>query len=134
MSVWREFNPNPAGRRVGDCAVRAISAALGVDWETAYNLIADAGYNMADMPSSDSVWGAVLRQNGFYRSAVPNSCPDCYTAEDFCRDHPRGTFVLGFGGHVATCVDGLLYDSWDSSQEIPQFYWNKKGKVTYGSV
>lgn len=134
MSVWREFNPNPAGRRVGDCAVRAISAALGVDWETAYNLIADAGYNMADMPSSDSVWGAVLRQNGFYRSAVPNSCPECYTAEDFCLDHPRGTFVLGFGGHVATVRDGSLYDSWDSSKEIPQFYWHKKGKVTYGSV
>lgn len=126
MSVWREFNNNPAGRRVGDCAVRAISVALGVDWETAYNLIADAGFNMADMPSSDSVWGAVLRQNGFYRSAVSNSCPDCYSAENFCRDHPRGTFVLGFGGHVATVRDGVLFDSWDSSQEIPQFFWYRK--------
>lgn len=124
--MWIKYNPNPAGRNVGDCSVRAISKALDIDWETAYNLIADAGYNMADMPSSDSVWGAVLRQNGFYRTAIPNYCPDCYTANNFCKDHPNGTYVLGFGGHVATVKDGLLYDSWDSSREIPQFYWYKK--------
>lgn len=126
--MWTRFNNNPAGRTVGDCAVRAVSVALGVDWETAYTLIAAAGFNMADMPSSDSVWGAVLRQNGFYRRTIPDSCPDCYTAEDFARDNPNGVFVLGFGGHVATVKDGTLYDSWDSSQEIPVYVWYQKTK------
>ena len=124
--MWQEYNPNPVGRRVGDCAVRAISKALGTDWETAYLMITMNGYNMGDMPSGDSVWGAVLRQHGFYRSSIPDTCPDCYTAEDFAKDHPRGIFVLGFGGHVATVKDGVLYDSWDSSNEIPQFFWYKK--------
>ena len=123
MSRWKLYNPNPAGRNVGDCAIRAVSVALGVDWETAYDLIAQAGFQMADMPSSNSVWGAVLRKNGFYRYAVPNTCPDCYTAEQFAIDHPMGIYVLGFGNHVATCKDGFIYDSWDSSQEIPQYYW-----------
>ena len=125
--MWREFNQNPAGRVVGDCAVRAISVALGVSWETAFALIANAAFQMADMPSSNSVWGAVLRQHGFYRHTVPNECPDCYTAADFCKDHPRGVYVLGFGNHVATVIDGDLYDSWDSSSEIPQYFWAKKG-------
>lgn len=124
--AWREYNPNPVGRRVGDCAVRAIAKALNTDWETAYTMVAINGFGMGDMPSSDSVWGAVLRQNGFYRTAIPNSCPDCYTAEDFCKDHPKGTYVLGFGGHVATAVDGDLFDSWNSLKEIPQFYWYRK--------
>lgn len=124
--MWIKYNPNPAGRNIGDCSIRAISKALDIDWEMAYDLVADAGYNMADMPSSDSVWGAVLRQNKFYRAAIPNYCPDCYTAKDFCDDHPNGTYVLGFGGHVATVKDGNIYDSWDSSSEIPQFYWYKK--------
>ena len=126
MSSWIYYNPSPTARNVGDCSVRAVAKALNTDWETAYALTALNGYLMGDMPSSDSVWGAVLRQHGFYREAIPNTCPDCYTAEDFCRDHPRGTFVLGFGGHVATVQDGRLFDSWDSSQEIPQFYWYKK--------
>ena len=120
------YNPNPVGRMVGDCAIRAISKALNMSWETAYITIAINGFSMGDMPSSDSVWGATLRQNGFYRKSMPDTCPDCYTAEEFCEDHPHGTYVLGFGGHVATVVNGDLFDSWDSSQEIPQFYWYKK--------
>jgi len=84
------------------------------------------GKEMGDMPSSDSVWGAVLRQHGFSRSIIPNKCPNCYTAEDFAYDNPIGTFVLGFGGHVATIKDGDLYDSWNSSQEIPIYVWYRK--------
>ena len=125
--AYIQYNPNPMSRNVGDCSVRAIAKALDTDWETAYIRIMTNGYAMGDMPSSDAVWGAVLRQNGFYREAIPNTCSDCYTAEDFCRDHPEGTYVLAFGGHVATVVDGDLYDSWDSSREIPQFYWYKRG-------
>lgn len=126
--MFIEYNPNPVGRRVGDCSVRAISKALDIDWETAYVLLSMNGFSMGDMPSSDSVWGATLRQRGYSRKSVPDLCPDCYTAEDFCRDHPEGTFVLGFGGHVATVRDGMLFDSWDSSQEVPQFYWTKEEK------
>lgn len=124
--MYIRYNPNPTGRNVGDCSVRAVAKALKIDWETAYLLIARNGYNMGDMPSADSVWGSVLRQNGFYRKAIPNSCPDCYTAHDFCLDNPRGTFVLGFGGHVATVVNGDLYDSWNSSNEIPVYVWYRK--------
>ena len=126
QSVWREYNPNPAGRKVGDCSVRAVSAALGVDWETAYALMAVAGFNMGDMPSSNSTWGAVLRQHGFYRFNLPDACPDCYTFGDFARDNPRGVFVVGTGTHVATIVDGNLMDAWDSSNEPVAFVWHRK--------
>lgn len=123
--MWTHYNPNPFGRNVGDCAIRAIAAALDLSWEDAYALVTAKGYAMGDMPSSDAVWGAVLRQAGFRRQAIPNTCPDCYTAEDFVRDHPTGTYVLAFGGHVAT-VRGTLMDSWDSSNEIPLYYYYKE--------
>lgn len=124
--MWIEFNPSPTGRRVGDCAVRAVAKALDVDWEKSYMMLVTNGFGMGDMPSSDSVWGSVLRQHGFYREAIPNTCPDCYTARDFCKYNPKGVYVLGFGGHVATVVDGNLYDSWDSSDEIPIYVWYRK--------
>ena len=92
--MWIEYNPNPMQRRVGDCAVRAVSMALNIDWEEAYAEIVANGFAMGDMPSSDAVWGSVLRQHGFYRDTIPNTCPDCYTAEDFCRDHPKGTYPV----------------------------------------
>ena len=124
--AWIYFNPNPVGRNVGDCSVRAIAKAIGTDWEKAFVLLAANAYSMGDMPSSNSVISSVMRKNGFYRSIIPDSCPDCYTAEDFCQDNPRGTYVLGFGSHVATVKDGDLYDSWDSSKEIPQYFWYRK--------
>lgn len=121
-----KYNPNPEGRSVGDCAVRAIAKALDTSWEDAFITLSISAFSMGDMPSSDSVWGATLRQNGFVRETIPDSCPECYTAEEFAADHPRGTYVLGFGGHVATIRDGNLYDSWDSSREIPQFFWKER--------
>lgn len=124
--MWKEYNPNPVARNVGDCSVRAIAKALGVTWEQAYALTAANGFAMGDMPSADSVWGAVLRQHGFRRKAIPDTCPECYTAEEFCEDNPKGVFVLAFGGHVATVEDGTLYDSWDSSQCVPQYFWYKE--------
>lgn len=125
--MWVRYNPNPCGRQVGDCAVRAVAKALDVDWDTSFDLLADKAKKMCDMPSSDAVWSAVLRDYGFARKSISNVCPDCYNAGDFCQDHPKGTYVLGFGGHTATIHNGRLYDSWNSINEIPQFYLFKKG-------
>lgn len=124
--MWVEFNNNPHGKRVGDCSVRAVSVAHNIPWQRAYALMAVKGYANGDMPSSDAIWGAVLKDRGFNRYAVSNTCPDCYTASDFCKDNKKGIYVLGFGGHVATAVNGTLFDSWDSSSECPQFFWYRK--------
>lgn len=124
--MWIEFNNNPCGRRVGDCAVRAISKALDISWEAAFITLALNGLQMCDMPSSDSVIGATLRQNGFVRRSLPESCPECYTTDDFCREFMTGTYVLFFGGHVCCVKDGNVYDAWDSSDELPQYFWTNE--------
>ena len=124
--MYIEYNPNPVGRFVGDCSVRAVAKALGIDWETAYVMISANGYLMGDVISSDAVWGAVLREHGFYRTAIPTDAPEYYTVEDFAKDNPVGTYVLGTGNHVVTVVDGDIYDTWDSSREIPQYVWHRK--------
>lgn len=124
--MYIEYNPNPVSRKVGDCVVRALTKALNTTWEGAYLSLVLNGLQMGDMPSSDVVAGSVLRQNGFVRRAISDSCPDCYTAEDFCREFPTGTYVLFFGGHVATVRDGNLYDAWNSLSETPIYYWTKE--------
>jgi len=125
--MWIYYNPNPVrSTPTGDCAIRAIACALDVDWDTAHDLTAYNAKMMGDIQNANAVWGSVLRQHGFRRYAIPNYCPDCYTAKEFCKDHPHGIYVLGFGTHVATVVDGDLFDSWDSSDEIPQYYWRKE--------
>lgn len=127
--MYREYNNNPTGRRVGDCAVRAVSLALDKDWETTYLMIALAGLQMGDMPSSNSVWGAVLRKAGFYREMLPNTCPDCYTVRDFCEEHREGVFVLGLEKNVVTAINGEYFDIWDSGDEPVLYYWYRKDET-----
>lgn len=124
--AYVEFQNNPVGRRVGDCAVRAVSKALDMGWEAAYIALVINGLQMGDMPSSNSVIGSVLRQHGFKRRNLPDECPDCFTVADFAEENPEGVFVLGTGGHVVTVKNGNYFDSWDSGKEVPQFVWYRK--------
>lgn len=121
--MWIEFSNNPVGRNVGDCTVRAVSLALGVDWETAYTLLADAGLQMGNIMNANEVVSAVLRMHGFHREGLPHFCPDCYTVKEFARDNSYGVYVLGTGTHFVTVIDGDYYDMWDSGNAIPQYFW-----------
>lgn len=124
--MFVSYNPNPMARRIGDCAVRAVSIAIGEDWDLTYLLIALAGMRMGTMMEDNDAWGSVLRQHGFVRAVIPNTCPDCYTVADFCRDHPKGTFVLGAEKHAVCAVDGDWIDIWNSADETVLFYWYRK--------
>lgn len=121
--MWRKHNANPDGKSVGDCTVRAISAALGQSWEDTYWDLCEVGAELHDMPSANAVWGQYLKDCGFHRRLVPDDCPACYTVENFCREYPRGTYIVALSGHVVCIRDGCLYDTWDSSRETPIFYW-----------
>lgn len=123
MGRYKYYNPNPSGKQVGDCTVRAISKALNQSWEQTYAGLTAYGFMMSDMSSANSVWGAYLRKNGFRRYIVDDHEQDVYTVEDFCIDNPAGVYVLAIDGHVVCVVDGCYFDSWDSGNEIPVYYW-----------
>ncbi len=123
--MWRRYNANPAGARVGDCTVRAISAALGKSWDETYAGLALDGYIRYDMPSANHVWGAYLRRKGWRRHLIPDECDGC-TVADFAEAHPRGTYILAIAGHVVCVRDGDWWDTWDSGDEIPIYYWEKE--------
>ena len=124
--MFMKYNPNPHGNRVGDCTIRAISCVLGQDWDTTFLGLIIEGFITKDMPSANNVWGAYLRYKGFERHIIPNDCPDCYTVADFCKDYPEGTYLLALQSHVVAVKDGNWYDTWDSRNEVPIYYWHRK--------
>ena len=124
--AYIEWNPNPVGRKVGDCAVRAIAKALDMGWEAAYIALTINGLAMGDVMNGNSVIGATLRQHGFRKYNIPNTCPDCYTIEQFAEDHPSGTYVVGTGSHVVCIKDGSYFDAWDSGKEAVAYVWYRE--------
>lgn len=67
---WVRYNPNPDKNEVGDCTIRALTLALEETWDNTYLLVSAKAFEMKDMPSSNPVWAAVLRQNGFKRYVI----------------------------------------------------------------
>ena len=114
--MWIEYLNNPLGLRVGDCVIRAISKALDKSWEETYIDLCVQGFMLGDLPSSNAVWSSYLRHKGFKR----------HTIEDFCRDQPKGVFVIGTGSHAVAVVDANIFDAWDSRQETPVYYFEKE--------
>lgn len=125
--MFVKYNPNPVNHgRVGDCVIRALSKALNKSWDEIYWDLCDMGHDAGDWGNSNAVWGAYLRDHGFTRHAIPADYVDSYTVADFAADHPRGTFILALDDHVVCVKDGNYYDSWQSGNELPHYYWAKR--------
>ena len=112
---------------MGDCVIRAICAVTGQDWDTTFTGVALQAYILKDMPAANHVWASFLKSKGFKRAIIPDSCPDCYTVDDFVNEHPAGRYVLGTGSHAIGIVDGVCYDTWNSLGEVPIYYFYKEG-------
>ena len=121
--AFKFYNANPENRLVIDCTVRAISKVTGKSWDTTYIGLTTKGFEMKDMPNSNAVWGAFMKDLGYVREPIPNTCPDCYSLCEFCEDNPDGTFLIGTGDHVIAVIDGDWYDTWDSGDTVPVYFW-----------
>ena len=125
--MYSYYNPHPSKNRIGDCVIRALTKVLNKSWHEVYVDLCILGYVICDWGSSNAGWNAYLISQGFTRDIVSADCPECYTIEDFCNEHPQGTYVIGTGSHAVAVVDGILFDSWNSLGEIA-IYFYKKGE------
>lgn len=123
--MWIHENLNPFLDNVGDCVIRAIAIATDNDWDSVYIDLALVGFRIKDMPSANRTWMEHLKELGFRRYIIPDTCPDCYTVKAFCIDHPKGTYILATGTHVVCVIDGNYHDSWDSGNEVPIYYFER---------
>lgn len=124
--MYSELNINPQKKQTGDCVIRAIGTVTDTEWDDVYLDLLMKGFQMKEMPSQNNVWGAYLHDRGFTRHIIPDTCPDCYTVEAFTRDHPKGRYILGTGTHVIAVIDGNFYNTWNSGEEIPIYYFEKE--------
>ena len=65
--------------------------------------------------------GEHLRRQGFERDIVR----DDMSVADFATENPHGTYILALSGHVVCVQNSIIYDTWDSGNEIVLYYWQK---------
>lgn len=119
--MFQYFNPHPQGTttKTWDCVKRAIVATTGMDYRSvqrglnAYKKVTGAktfysGHNPHHYVED------VLNAKKIFLS--PHT-----TVADFCQSHPRGRYILDMDGHWSSCINGVLYDTWDCRAEQMNF-------------
>lgn len=123
LIMYIPYNPNPDRLHTTDCVIRALTIVVDKTWTEVYDDICLLGRQMSDMPNMDRVWGEYLRRKGFVKMIIPDTCPYCYTIQDFANDHPDITAVVKTSGHVVAVRNGNWYDASNSAYDVPIYYW-----------
>lgn len=123
---YEYYQPNPVSPNEDDCVIRAICKATNKDWDTVYMELCVEGMKRGAWGNVNHVWDSYLRNNGYKRYAIPNTCPECYTVGQFAEEHTKGIYTLATGSHAVTVQDGVVYDSFDSRQRVPIYYYTKE--------
>lgn len=120
------YNANSRNKFTGDCVKRAISFALGLDYDqVARELNAAKKVNNEQQFNTMRNITKYLKSKGYSQQMMNKS----QTLGDFSAEHPEGTFIChtrssgGHDSHLVAVQDGNIYDSWNSSDQIVQSYW-----------
>jgi hypothetical protein len=126
--------------KAGDCGARAMAIALGIDYQTAYNELAQANKDKGFTKSARNgiykdVYSDVLKRHGW----VWHSAPKFKVLEGYknsegkvlfgrkakCSDMPSGIVIARQAGHYVAVIDGIPNDIWDCSNKMVYGYWGK---------
>lgn len=130
--LFEKFNPNPFAQEgkkhdKGDCVIRAICKATGMGWFDVYDELCAIGRLIGDWGDRKHVYSQMIESKGFMKVAVPRvKGKKATTVEQFCKDHPEGTFILRLAHHLTCVVDGVCYDTWYPQDYTVYLYWIKK--------
>lgn len=117
---WKEYNPNPKERNIGDCTLRSYCAAFGISWDKAFDIASKVAKENSSMIQyvADKVlteeFNCVVDEK-YNKKTVKGK--DRITVNEFAMSHPYGTYILHVRQHQVTVINGIYWDSWDSGQK-----------------
>jgi len=117
---WKEFNPNPKDRNIGDCTLRSYCAAFGISWDRAFDIASKVAKENSSMIQyiADKVlieeFNCVVDEK-YNKKTVKGK--DRITVNEFAMSHPYGIYILHVPKHQVTVINGEYWDSWDSGDK-----------------
>lgn len=118
MLKYVEKNVNPKHRKTGDCSTRALVGTLGISYEDAIRLQAEAAIKHCYGITDKEVMESVLRKFGFVKMKQPRKANNTkYRVGELDqlltdKQMQEGVLVTVAGHH--TCItNGYLQDIWD---------------------
>lgn len=113
--TYKFCNPHPDGKRVRDCVKRAICLAEGRDYRDVKNELNRLKREIgAEKFNSNNNWKTYIDRKGYNKISFPAVTGESrMNGHKFAETHPTGSYILRMAGHLSSCVDGVILDTWD---------------------
>jgi len=137
--IYDDGGRDAEGYRVSavDCAVRAMAIALQIPYKQAHAEIATrkkrrcnlCGRVRKDVPKKDMSY--ILAAHGYKWFPAPIFAGRRVAGRwvagryAYAGDMPAGRIIVKMDGNYAAIIDGVLHDTFDSSQKMIWGYWAK---------
>lgn len=128
------YTYNDGGRKAagykgtaGDCGARAMAIALQLDYKEVYKELSKANVDNGRSKSARNgimkdTYTEVLKRHGW----IWMKAPTFEGRKARCSDMPKGRVIAKQARHFVAVIDGVAYDSWNSSERMVYGYWAKK--------
>lgn len=118
--MYKYYNANFKGRKVMDCAIRAISLGTFKPWRNVYSELSDESRELGLMMDSVEAVETYLDKR-YVRICYKNM-----TLEEFCNEYDQGIWIISMLGHLTCVMDGIVYDTFDPSSRFIKCAWRTK--------
>ena len=125
--VYNDGGRDAAGfKGKSDCGVRAVAIACNLSYADARKLLKEYAKRgkQGNGAISKGIYkediDAALRSIGWKWCKAPK-----YTGRKAKAKDLHGTVIARMAHHYAAVIDGVVHDSWDSSNKMVYGYWSK---------
>ena len=115
--MFEYYNANIYDRHVADCSVRAISLATGRTWDETYRILSEAARKSGRMMDS------VDFIEDYLDKRYDRICRYSKTVGEFIDEYPYGTYVISMPSHLTCVINGINYDTFDTTNRKMWCAW-----------
>lgn len=114
------YNANPLDEIEQDCVCRAISLGLNIPYEIVEEKLELVAQLMDCETLCVSCYKFLLDEVYSLERIVGFKG---LTIREFLEMKPIGVFIIRVKGHLTCVIDGVIYDTWDCSNEVVDIIW-----------
>ncbi len=121
--MFKEYNAHPKGLKVDDCVVRAIATATNKDYLECRRELNRAKRDLGYTSYKDTEF--LYEYLAGYPRLIfkPVKGEPRIKGSDFTKLHPKGKYILKMAGHITTCINGVIYDTWNCTYRSVYTAW-----------
>ncbi len=126
--VYEFKNPHPDNKSVGDCVVRAFTITQETDYLEVRRELnrLNREWNL-DGYKKRKFLKKYYKEKGYERISINEQGKPKLRGYEVAEFHPKGTYILNMRKHLVAMIDGVIYDTWNSSNEVVYNIYKYKG-------